>query len=223
MASRKLQKKLGVALEDTALLERALTHRSADNRNNERLEYLGDAVLGMVVAEALFKRYPDADEGDLSRYRARLVKGESLAELARELDLGAYLKLGSGELKSGGFRRSSILADALESVIGAIYLDQGIEVARSMVLALLGDRLDRVSAGGDIKDPKTRLQEYLQGQQRDLPEYEVVKVTGQPHEQEFLVECRVTDVGLVEQATGSSRRRAEQSAARRVLSQLLDE
>ncbi len=218
-----LQQKLGVVFSNPDLLQRALTHRSADSRNNERLEYLGDAILGFIVAEKLYDMYPDAREGELSRYRARLVRGETLAELAKELELGEYLRLGSGELKSGGYRRDSILADALEGVIGALYLDQGMQVTRSIVLDLYGDRVVNLIDGEDLKDSKTRLQEYLQAKKVDLPVYSVIEVTGQPHEQQFRVECRIADVAITEHGSGSSRRRAEQDAARKALNSLLHE
>lgn len=220
MDLERLQRRLAVEFRDTDLLSVALTHRSAAGKNNERLEYLGDAVLSLIIAEALFEMYPNASEGELSRYRASLVRGETLAHVAKEIDLGDYLRLGSGELKSGGYRRSSILADAMESVIGAIYRDQGLEVAREQVLRLYGTRLSRFAAQIDHKDPKTRLQEYLQARQMDLPIYEVMEVKGQPHEQQFIVECRLTGTGLSEKGKGTSRRRAEQSAARKMLDKL---
>lgn len=218
----RLLRKLEVDFSDSALFRQALTHRSADSRNNERLEFLGDAVLGLTVSEALYRRFPQADEGELSRYRARLVRRETLAEVGRELDLGEYLYLGSGELKSGGFRRDSILADALESIIGAVYLDVGFEKAAALVLRVLGERIDELEDVDELKDAKTRLQEYLQARQRELPEYEVSDVRGQPHDQIFSVICRIPGFEHVVAGEGSSRRRAEQQAAQRALALLSD-
>lgn len=210
---------LGVRLGSQALLEDALTHRSHGSRNNERLEYLGDAVLNFVVAELLYREFDGATEGELSRYRASLVSGETLGEVALEVGLGDQLRLGEGELKSGGYRRTSILADALEAVIGALFLDRGLDAARGAVVRLLGPRLQRLPAAAELKDPKTRLQERLQAQGLELPIYDVVEVTGEPHDQEFQVSCEVGGLGLRAVARGSSRRRAEQEAAARVLEQ----
>lgn len=213
----RLLRKLAVEFADNALFEQALTHRSAHSCNNERLEFLGDAVLGLAVAEALYSQFPRADEGELSRFRARLVRRETLGEIALELELGDYLKLGSGELKSGGFRRESILADALESIIGAVYLDSGFAAAADLVIRLLGERIEELGELNELKDPKTRLQEYLQARQKELPEYEVKDVQGQPHAQTFHVVCRVPDLDEEVTGEGSSRRRAEQQAAQRAL------
>ncbi|MCP5160002.1 MAG: ribonuclease III [Gammaproteobacteria bacterium] len=199
-------------------LEDALTHRSASARNNERLEFLGDALLNLIVAEYLFQRYPKASEGELSRLRASLVKGETLADLARELKLGDWLRLGPGELKSGGYRRESILSDALEAVIGAIYLDSDFSTCRNWVLHLYRDWLTRLSSANELKDPKTRLQEHLQADQRPLPTYNVLEIRGEPHAQSFIVECVVT--GLRTTAIGSSRRKAEQESARLMLERI---
>jgi len=200
------------------LLEEALTHRSASARNNERLEFLGDALLNVVIAEYLFRHYSKASEGELSRLRASLVKGETLAELARGLKLGDWLRLGPGELKSGGFRRESILSDTLEAVFGAIYLDDGLEACRSAILHLYRDHLARLASASELKDPKTRLQEYLQARQRALPIYNVLEIRGEPHAQSFIVECVVAELRAV--ALGSSRRKAEQEAARQLLEQI---
>ena len=191
----------------------ALTHRSFAGRNNERLEFLGDAILNFVVGEALFKRFPQAREGQLSRLRARLVKGETLARLARVFDLGEYLRLGSGELKSGGFRRESILADATEALIGAIYLDTGMESARDRVLAWLEPYFDELTLVDTNKDPKTRLQEFLQSRGCELPRYDVVDIQGEPHCRTFFVECEVALINEKTQGQGASRRIAEQVAA----------
>lgn len=191
----------------------ALTHRSFAGRNNERLEFLGDAILNFVAGEALFERFPLAREGQLSRLRARLVKGETLAILARGLQLGDYLRLGSGELKSGGFRRESILADALEALIGAIYLDAGMDVARQRVLSWLSNELDSLTLVDTNKDPKTRLQEFLQSRATDLPRYEVVDIQGEPHCRTFFVQCEIALLNDKTQGQGASRRIAEQVAA----------
>lgn len=219
-AQERLTQSLGYAFRDPALLEQALTHRSAGGEHNERLEYLGDAALGLVIAEALFQRLPDADEGALSRIRASLVKRETLAMLARELELGDYLRLGSGELKSGGYRRDSILADGLEAVFGAIYLDGGFEPCRSCIARLYGQRLEAPPTADSLKDPKTRLQEYLQGRQLDLPVYELVETTGEEHARHFQVECRIDALQRSARGRGGSRRKAEQAAARAMLQQL---
>lgn len=215
-----LCRQLEYRFSDNALLELALTHRSAGSKNNERLEFLGDSVLSFVISSELYRRFPDIDEGRLSRIRASLVKGETLAKLAAELSLGDYLHLGSGELKSGGFRRASILADALESIFGAIYLDSGIATIEKIILRLFAARLEKVDPGMALKDPKTRLQEYLQAQQRPLPVYEVVEVRGKSHNQHFTVSCSVDGLPEPIRAEGTSRRKAEQQAAAEVLRQL---
>jgi ribonuclease-3 len=212
--------RLGHAFRDPALLDAALTHRSAGKRNYERLEFLGDAVLNFAVAVLLYREYPDADEGDLSRYRAALVSGSSLAAVASGLGLGEQLRLGSGELKSGGFRRSSILADSLEALFGAVYLDGGVAAASSVIEALFAGRLGELPAANELKDPKTRLQEHLQARGVALPVYAVEKVSGEPHEHWFVASCEATALGLQARGEGSSRRRAEQEAAARLLEQL---
>jgi ribonuclease-3 len=221
--AERLRRWLRAALEhepvDFALFEMALTHRSADGPNNERLEFLGDAVLGLVCAQYLFERFGDADEGSLSRLRASLVNGESLARLASSLSVGDQLVLGPGELKSGGFRRESILADALEALCGALYLDGGLPSVRRFLERLLAPALDDQLAA-DLKDPKTRLQEWLQGRGLPLPRYSVDSVEGELHAQVFRVTCEVEPLGLRAEATGTSRRRAEQLAAARVLEQI---
>ncbi|HSX71797.1 MAG TPA: ribonuclease III, partial [Pseudomonas sp.] len=187
----RLERKLGHTFQNQELMLLALTHRSFAGRNNERLEFLGDAILNFVAGEALYERFPQAREGQLSRLRARLVKGETLAVLARGFELGEYLRLGSGELKSGGFRRESILADALEALIGAIYLDAGMDVARARVLDWLAGELDGLTLVDTNKDPKTRLQEFLQSRAAELPRYEVVDIQGEPHCRTFFVQCEV--------------------------------
>jgi ribonuclease-3 len=201
-------------------LERALTHRSAGQSNNERLEFLGDALLDFVIAEALFFRYEQADEGRLSRLRAGLVKKESLAGVARELVLGDYLSLGAGELRSGGHARDSILADAMEAVLAAVYLDGGVEAARQLVLRLYEERLQAIAPEQLLKDPKTQLQELLQARRYPLPEYGILEVQGSQHDQSFRVFCRVADCAAVTEGCGSSRRRAEQQAAQLMLERL---
>jgi len=215
--------RLGYAFRDPALLDAALTHRSAGKRNYERLEFLGDAMLNFAVAVLLFREYPDADEGDLSRYRAALVSGESLAAVAAQLDLGEQLRLGGGELKTGGFRRSSILADALEALFGAIYLDGGIAAASAVIERLFAGRLGELPEAHELKDPKTRLQEHLQGRGLPLPQYAVEEVSGEPHEHWFVASCEVAALDLRARGEGSSRRRAEQEAAQRVLEELTGE
>ena len=209
----RLERKLGHTFQNQELMLLALTHRSFAGRNNERLEFLGDAILNFVAGEALFERFPQAREGQLSRLRARLVKGETLAVLARGFELGEYLRLGSGELKSGGFRRESILADALEALIGAIYLDAGMDVARQRVLDWLTNELDGLTLVDTNKDPKTRLQEFLQSRAAELPRYEVVDVQGEPHCRTFFVQCDVALLTDKTQGQGASRRIAEQVAA----------
>ena len=209
--------RLGFRWRDPALLDVALRHRSAGGTHNERLEFLGDALLSFVVAELLFREFATATEGDLSRYRASLVSGEALADLAEGLGIGERLLLGGGELKSGGFRRRSILADALEALLGAIYVDGGYEPARAAVERLLRPRLAALPAAPALKDPKTRLQEWLQGRSLPPPRYGVESVSGEPHEQQFRVACEIPELGVLAHGEGSSRRRAEQAAAERAL------
>lgn len=212
-----LEKALACKFSDPALLAQALTHRSAGGHNNERLEFLGDAVLGNVIAGELFKRFPEAREGELSRYRAKLVRRESLAELSKSLAIGRCLSLGSGERKSGGFRRDSILSDALEAVLGAVYLDQGFQACQRCILGLFSRMLDELPDISELKDAKTRLQEYLQSRQMPLPEYSVVEITGEAHDQLFTVQCRIEGEADSVSGTGKSRRQAEQNAAARML------
>lgn len=205
------------------LLEAALTHRSADSRHNERMEFLGDSVLNTVVSDALYNAAPDAREGALSRIRASLVNGKTLGQIAAEISLGRHLNLGAGELKSGGFRRPSILADALEAVIGAIYLDGGFDAAARSIRRLYGQRLETLPTAEELKDPKTRLQEFLQGRGLPLPAYEVQSTQGEPHDQTFSVQCRTESPPRTAHGTGKSRREAEQEAARELFEQLRDE
>jgi ribonuclease III len=215
-AHHELTKKLGYVFRDAALFARALTHRSRSSRNYERLEFLGDSILSFVVADVLYDRFPQLSEGELTRLRATLVRRETLATLARELGLGDCLDLGSGELKSGGFDRDSILADGLEAVFGAVYKDGGIEAVREVVLRRYQPILDRIDPGSILKDSKTRLQEFLQRQSLATPIYNVLEVSGEPHLQRFVVECRVPGLTQAVRGEGSSRRYAEQAAATRV-------
>lgn len=216
-----LMQHLGYAFQDVELLRQALTHRSMAEKNNERLEFLGDSILNFVVADALYARAAHASEGSLTRFRANLVKGDTLAILARELELGHYLRLGSGELKSGGTDRDSILADAVEAVIAAIYIDsQSIETCKQVIMHWYGERVTEVLKKKLEKDPKTKLQEYLQQKGHDVPTYEVIAMTGHAHEQMFLVSCTISALGKQTQAKGTSRRRAEQLAAEHMLTEL---
>ena len=205
--------KLGYVFRDPGLLARALTHRSKGSANYERLEFLGDSILSFVIADVLFERFPQLSEGELTRLRATLVRRETLAGLARSLQLGDSLQLGGGELKSGGFDRDSILADALEAIFGAIYKDGGTTAARDAILGLYRPVLDQVDPDTIRKDPKTRLQEYLQKRALPTPTYDVLSVSGEAHAQLFVVECRVPGLNEAVRGEGSSRRYAEQAAA----------
>ena len=202
------------------LLAQALTHRSHGARHNERLEFVGDAVLNCVVALALYERFPQTDEGELSRARASLVNRDTLARVARRLELGEAIRLGEGELKSGGADRGSILADALEAVFGAVFLDAGFDAARRVVVAAYGEELALADPATLGKDPKTRLQEWLQARRIAVPEYVVVATHGEAHAQQFAVECRIPSLGLTTQGEGASRRAAEQDAAQRAWTEL---
>lgn len=212
-----LRDALDYECRDPALLEAALTHRSAGGPHNERLEFLGDAVLNCAIAMMIFREFGSADEGDLSRFRASLVSGEALAVIAAEIHLGDQLRLGSGELKSGGFRRKSILADTLEALFGAIYLDGGFDAAARVIERLFVARLDRLPSAAELKDPKTRLQEALQARGLPLPVYAVEVVSGEAHNQSFEVSCSVDVLELRGIGKGASRRRAEQAAASELL------
>ncbi len=209
--------KLQVKFQDPALLQQALTHRSADPKNNERLEFLGDAILSLVIAEALYMRFPQVKEGKLSRLRASLVRGETLAELGRELNLGEVLALGQGELKSGGFRRESILADAVEALFGAVYLDSGFEAAKQLILKLYDERLRGIDVTEAVKDPKTRLQELLQSRKLPLPIYSVKELKSDQQQPIFEASCQVSLLDKLVIAQGSSHRKAEKRAAERAL------
>ena len=208
------------AFNDKALLKLALSHCSSGQSNNERLEFLGDSILGFIMADELYQRFPEAREGQLSRLRADLVQRTTLAELARELSIGPALKLGTGELKSGGADRDSILADALEALISAIYLDGGLETCRRIVLGWFASRLDSLDLNAQTKDAKTRLQEHLQANRQRLPEYEVLEVAGKDHQQTFAILCHVELLPEAVTGYGSTRREAEQEAAEAVLEAL---
>lgn len=222
LSLEKLARRLGHRFGDFSLLAEALTHRSTSpSKNNERLEFLGDAILNGIISDELYQRFPYATEGQLTRLRAALVKGDTLAELAMELDLSDYLRLGVGELKSGGMHRPSILADALEAIIAAIYLDGGMELCRTFVLGCFEKRLNAITLDKIKKDPKTQLQEYLQAKKIPLPDYVIVSITGESHQQVFTVNCIINEIQLTTSGEGNSRRKAEQQAAEAALTQLM--
>ncbi len=212
-----LQQAIGHRFSRPALLEQAVTHRSFGSPNNERLEFLGDSVLNCVTAVALFGRFDNLREGDMSRLRANLVRQEALHKLADGLRLGEYLRLGEGELKSGGHRRPSILADALEAIIAAVFLDAGFEAAKGVVDRLYEKSLAALDPARALKDPKTALQEWLQGRRMPLPKYSLADTRGEAHQQEFEVECEIAGLGLKTRGIGVSRRAAEQQSAQRAL------
>lgn len=212
-----LRQRLGHVFADPGLFIQALTHRSYGASHNERLEFVGDAVLNCVIGTALFRRFPDLPEGDLSRVRASLVNQDTLAGVARRLDLGASLHLGDGELRSGGADRPSILADALEAIFGAVFLDGGYDAARAVIETAFGDTLAAADPTLLGKDPKTRLQEWLQARKIAVPEYAVTATRGEAHAQVFAVECRIPALAIVTLAEGPSRRAAEQAAAEAAL------
>lgn len=213
----KLSKTIGYAFRDPELLQMAMSHRSVDGANYERLEFLGDSILNFIMAETLFLKYPNAQEGELSRLRANFVKGDTLAEVARELSLGEHLRLGAGELKSGGRDRSSILADAVEALLGALYLDGGLDLCRQKLLLWFDDRLNKIVHKKTQKDPKTCLQEWVQAEGLDLPVYEVIKIEGLAHQQIFSILCKLDSLSYSTKAKGSTRRKAEQEAADKML------
>ena len=216
-----LSKRLGYVFAQPALLQRALTHRSYAPDHNERLEFLGDSVLGCVIAKHLYNSYPQLSEGELSRLRSNLVREETLATLAQQLDLGSQLRLGEGELKSGGFRRPSILADVLEALFGAVFLDGGFADAERVMLNLYIPYLEKVDVQTLGKDAKTLLQEYLQGKRIPLPSYSVIATEGEAHAQSFQVECVIPTLKISARGSGTSRRNAEQQAAQAAYQQLL--
>lgn len=214
---QRLQQRLGYQFREQVHLDLALTHRSCGASNNERLEFLGDSILNFIIGEALYLRFPEAREGQLSRLRSQMVRGETLAQLAREFELGECLILGEGEMKSGGHRRDSILADTIEALIGAIYVESGYDLCRERVLSWYGSRLAQLSLDTPAKDAKTRLQEYMQAQQLPLPEYVIVDVNGEAHAQMFTVECRLISFKKSAQARASNRREAEKQAAAQII------
>ena len=217
-----LYKILGYSFTDEKILTRALTHRSSAGKHNERYEFLGDSILNFVIGEALFEKFPHAKEGELSRLRANLVNGETLADIALEKGVGEFMILGVGEAQSGGSKRRSINADVMEALICGIYLDGGMDVAKAAVLNWYEKRLNEIELAPHLKDAKSRLQEYLQARSLDLPSYEIKKITGQAHDQTFYIICEVPALALLAEGVGSSRRRAEQIAAENLLSQLPD-
>mgnify|MGYP000037575003 FL=1 len=212
-----LQDQIGYRFQEIGRLQEAMTHRSAGAQHNERLEFLGDSVLNFVIAYEVFRRRPRDSEGALSRLRANLVNRSSLAAIARDIGLGSHLRLGGGELKSGGHRRDSILADAMEAVFGAVYLDSGFDTAARVITGLYRPRLDSLPEEVVLKDPKTRLQEALQSTRRPLPSYQVLDVRGRAHHQQFRVECRLSDTDQATVGEAGSRRQAEQRAAAAML------
>lgn len=216
----RLYKRMNYEFSDESLLVKAMTHRSVGKHNNERLEYLGDSILNFVIAEKLFNKFTDAREGDLSRLRSWLVNGDRLTEVANSLSLGDYLELGPGELKTGGHRRASILEDAMEALIGAVYLDSNFDVCRQFILNVYTEKLDSIPTVDDLKDPKTRLQEYLQARQSPLPDYSVEDISGEQHNRMFKVSCTVKGLNKPTYGIGGSRRKAEQESAKNALQEL---
>lgn len=212
-ALSELTGQLGYSFSDESLLEQALTHRSASSSNNERLEFLGDGILNFVIADVLYQQYPSYSEGDLSRLRAHLVNGEALAQIARELNLGDFLRLGAGELKSGGSRRSSILADVVEGILGAVYRDGGFDSCSQLICRLYESKLKEIPDPQSLKDAKTRLQELLQSRKIAIPVYRVLTVSGKSHDQTFEVECVIESMNVTAHGEGHSRRKAEQGSA----------
>lgn len=218
---RRIEQKLNYKFKTISLLKQALTHRSANAMNNERFEFLGDSLLSTVIANALFHQFPQNSEGQLSRLRASLVKGEMLSMIAQEIGLGDFLILGQGELKSGGFRRASILADALEAIFAAIYLDSDFTQCQTVILSLYEHRLKDDRLNDNAKDAKTQLQEYLQSKKITLPHYRLTKVDGDTHEQTFYITCKVAGLNLITEGVGGTRRKAEQDAAKKMFEYIL--
>lgn len=220
MTGHRLELALGHRFSDRLLLLTALTHRSHSSPHNERLEFLGDSILNGAIARQLFDRFPQLPEGDLSRLRANLVRQDSLHQLALQLSLGDFLRLGEGELKSGGCQRPSILADALEALFGAVWLDAGFDAANAVIVRLYDRMLTAIVPGRPIKDPKTRLQEYLQGKRLALPKYSLAATEGEAHAQQFRIACEIDALRIRTEGVGASRRAAEQMAAERALERL---
>jgi ribonuclease-3 len=219
---KELCQKIGYQFKDESLLTMAITHRSFSANNNERIEFLGDSLLNMIIAESLYSRFPNLREGELSRIRALLVSGKTLAELATEFDLGSFLRLGAGEKNTGGHRRNSTLADVVEALIGAIFIEAGFDVCRERVLAWFNSRLTVLNPESSHKDAKTELQEFLQARKLPLPDYQLLDTEGADHQQTFIVSCSVLLLTSAISASGSSRRKAEQAAAKKVLTALKD-
>lgn len=217
---KKLQKIIGYSFVQKNILHQALTHRSASSKHNERLEFLGDSILSFVIANALYQYFPNINEGDMSRMRATLVKGNTLAKVACELQLGEYLKLGHGEFKSGGFKRESILANTIEALIGGIFLDSNMNTVEKLILKWYSKRLSSINPQDTQKDAKTRLQEYLQSKHLPLPEYLIMQIYGEAHNQLFTIRCEIIEITNHTIGIGSSRRKAEQNAACQALLQL---
>ncbi|WP_343187933.1 ribonuclease III [Buchnera aphidicola (Periphyllus koelreuteriae)] len=218
--NKEIQKKLGYIYKKKGLLKLALTHRSSSIKHNERLEFLGDSILSFIIAHSLYTNFPTVNEGDMSRMRASLVRGNTLAKVAYELNLGEHLKLGQGELKSGGFKRESILANTVEAIIGSIFLDSNMDTIKKLILKWYKNRLKNISPGDTQKDPKTRLQEYLQSKHLPLPNYKVIQVYGEAHNQVFTIKCEILNISENLIGMGSSRRKAEQHAAQYALLKL---
>ena len=219
---KRLEKRIGYTFVNFELFRQALTHRSALGEHNERLEFLGDSILSFAISTDLYLRFPKVDEGDLSRMRATLVCGKMLAEIGREFQLGDSLILGPGELKSGGFRRDSIIADGVEAIIGAVFLDSDISTVKNLILKWFDSRLQSIEPGISQKDPKTQLQERLQSRKQPLPVYEVLEIKGEAHNQRFTMSCTINGLKSVE-GQGTSRRKAEQVAAKKMLTNLVGE
>jgi len=215
-----LKQSLHYEFSDERLLEMALTHRSAAGQNNERLEFLGDAVLQLVISELIFHQRPEASEGRLSRLRSSLVKDTTLAEIGVDLGIGNHLVLGSGEKKTGGHRRASILADAVEAIFGAVYLDAGFDAAKQLIGAAYSNRIEELPEGAELRDPKSQLQEYLQGRQLPVPDYHMELVTGKAHQQSFQVSCTINELDMKASGKGTTRRDAEQAAATAILAMI---
>ena len=215
-----LQRRLGYVFNDPALLSLALSHRSLAGANNERMEFLGDAILGLVVTDYLYQQFPDAREGELSRMRSHIVRGESLAEVAKQLELGSDILLGPGEMKSGGHRRDSILGDTVEALLGAVYLDKGIDASRERIFDWFKSLFDSALEVKPLKDSKTTLQEWLQQRGKSLPDYKLVDTGGEAHSRLFTVSCKIDAVGQEMTAIATSRRRAEQMVAEQLLTEL---
>lgn len=218
--TKKLQKILGYSFKEKKILKQALTHCSAGNKHNERLEFLGDSILSFIITHALYKHFPNINEGDMSRMRAKLVQGNTLSKIASEFQLGKYVTLGPGEIKSGGSQRESILANTIEALIGAIFLDSNIMTIENLILTWYSKRLNKINPKNTKKDSKTRLQEYLQSKHFALPEYTIVQVYGEAHNQLFTIQCNISDIKYSFLGFGTSKRKAEKNAARIALIKL---